>query len=252
MGCLYISCNKRPWKFPGSFAFINIFPYFYNMEQSFSKQMSETETFDHEYKQLSIFRKIYLWWKWDGKYMHIVFKKGVKNLIRWFPVIWKDRDYDDHYIWEILKTKLKFQAKYIGDRNFHLNAKRDAEIMNTCARIADKVQTEYYTSEYMDYYKSKIYFVPISDEEHNHIEDEELRKEMKGSSRMEFKLQFEKFDEFFANYPHDYRVVMAEGNYQLDDEGKQRIAMKMGYYLHNKARRLLFVLMERNVEKWWD
>jgi len=42
---------------------------------------------------------------------------SIKNIIRWFPIIWKDRDYDDWYIYTILETKLKHQAKYIGDRD---------------------------------------------------------------------------------------------------------------------------------------
>lgn len=222
------------------------------MKDTFSKQMSEAETFDVEYKKLSIFRKIYLWWKFDGKYIHIEIKQGIKNIIRWLPIIWKDRDYDDHYIWEILKTKIKFQAKYIGDRDFHLNAKRDAEIMNTCVRLIDKIQSEYYPSVYMDYYKSKTYFIPLEAEEYNDIEDDELLNEMKGASRMESKLEYENFDELFAKYPHAYREVIAEGNHAFDEDGKKRIAIYMGYYLHNKARRILFTLLERNTEKWWD
>ena len=33
---------------------------------------------------------------------------SIKNLIKWFPIIWKDRDWDDHYIWEIMKNKLRW------------------------------------------------------------------------------------------------------------------------------------------------
>ena len=53
------------------------------------------------------------------------FKRSITNLIVWFPLIWKDRHWDDMYIFDILQFKLKNQAKYISDRDFHLNAKRD-------------------------------------------------------------------------------------------------------------------------------
>jgi hypothetical protein len=47
-----------------------------------------------------------LWWNHDGKYYHKYIKQGVKNLIYWFPIIWKDRNWDSHYIFEIMKHKL--------------------------------------------------------------------------------------------------------------------------------------------------
>ena len=59
-----------------------------------------------ERERKNIFYRIYLWWIFDGKYFHKNFVKGVKNLWKWFPVIWKDRDWDDHYIFEVLKFKL--------------------------------------------------------------------------------------------------------------------------------------------------
>ncbi len=34
-------------------------------------------------------------------------KQGFINLKRWFPIIWKDRDWDDDYIFVLLEEKLK-------------------------------------------------------------------------------------------------------------------------------------------------
>jgi hypothetical protein len=70
------------------------------------------------------------------------FFKRIYNLYRWFPIIWKDQDWDDYYIWEVLKFKLKNQSKYIGTKDRHVSAKRDAEIMMLCTRLIDKLQTE--------------------------------------------------------------------------------------------------------------
>ena len=54
----------------------------------------------------NLLRRIWLWWEHDGKYYHKYFKTGVKNIIYWFPIIWKDRNWDSHYIFEIIKHKL--------------------------------------------------------------------------------------------------------------------------------------------------
>ena len=36
---------------------------------------------------------------------------GIKNIISWFPIIWRDRDWDHWYIYEILGFKLKRMEK---------------------------------------------------------------------------------------------------------------------------------------------
>ena len=69
-----------------------------------------------------MFSKIAAWWRWNGRYMHKEFARGVKNLWKWFPVIWKDRDYDSYYIYELIRVKLQNQAKYIGDKDRHTEA----------------------------------------------------------------------------------------------------------------------------------
>ena len=38
-------------------------------------------------------------------------KSGVRNLVRWFPVIWNDEDWDQYYLYVILKQKLKASEK---------------------------------------------------------------------------------------------------------------------------------------------
>lgn len=35
------------------------------------------------------------------------FKYGIRNLIDWFPIIWRDRDWDYHYLLVMLSFKLK-------------------------------------------------------------------------------------------------------------------------------------------------
>ena len=90
-----------------------------------------------------------------------MFFRKVKNMFRWFPIIWKDEDWDSHFIFEIFKFKLKNQAKYIGSRDIHTRAKRDAEIMMLCVSLMDKIQNDHYGIEYLNYEESKFNFIPI-------------------------------------------------------------------------------------------
>jgi len=36
------------------------------------------------------------------------------------------------------------------------------------------------------------------------------------------------------------------------EEDKQVIAMSIAHINHDRARKLLFKLMEENIERWWD
>ena len=176
------------------------------------------------------------------------FKVSVKNLIKWFPIIWKDRDWDDYYIFEVLKFKLKNQAKYTSDCDRHTRSELDAKRMRLCVKLIDKVSDEFYSSEYMDYHETKWDLLDILDKP--------------GYVELDTQIISERFDEFFKKYPLAYKKVLADKKLQIfritpdDDEteidAKQRIAMNIGYYNHNRARKLLFKIMEENIEYWWS
>jgi hypothetical protein len=94
--------------------------------------------------------RLYRWCKWNLPYQHKYFIYGVKNLYKWFWVIWKDREWDNHYIFEILKFKLENQANHLSERNWHENSKREAELIMTCVRLINKIQDESYFDEAFD------------------------------------------------------------------------------------------------------
>ena len=191
----------------------------------------------------NLFRRIYLWWAHDGRYYHKYFKQGVKNLWYWFPIIWKDRDWDGHYIFEILQHKLEAQANYIGRRDLHTRAQLDAKRMRLCISLIKKVQEEDYTMEYMDYHKDRVWFTDVEDRPGNSLYNSEE--------------VWEKYDEYFAKYPLVYkRVLKGDGVFTLngrdDSDMKRIIAMNIAHLNHDRARKLLFKIMEENIEGWWD
>ena len=188
-----------------------------------------------------IIDRIYLWWDNEAQFYPKHFKQGIKNLWYWFPIIWKDRNWDSSFIFTILSHKLKAQSAYIGDRGIHVSAERDAEIMMTCVRLIEKVDDEYYNMEYMDYHKTKHWFEPCEDKP--------------GYSFWKSKELEENFDDYFKKYPLIYKRVMdGEGVFGRDgrEDDKHVIASNMAHINHDRARKLLFKLMEQNIERWWD
>ena len=195
-----------------------------------------------ERDKINIFEKIRLWWKFDGRYYHKDFIEGVKNLWKWFPTIWRDRDWDHGFIYEVIKVKLKHQADYIGSHDRHTRAKRDSELMLLCARLIQRCQDEHYDMEYMDYHESNYNWVDVDDKP-------DLKK-------LEIEQLSENFDEYFKKYPLQYKRVMSgevsRFSRPIEEKTKEVIAMEIAHENQDRCRKLLFKIMERRIEGWWD
>jgi hypothetical protein len=98
----------------------------------------------------------------------------------------------------------------------------------------------------MDYHNSTFEFVNIPENERGNWYKE-------GMKRYHSELISERFDEYFAKYPkiYDY-VVNNPDKCVFENKDKQQIAMNMGYELHNRARKELFDILEKNIECFWD
>jgi hypothetical protein len=151
-------------------------------------------------KRQSIFNRLYLNWKFEYQYIPRNIKCGIKNLITYFNIIWRDRDWDHVFILELLSFKLEKQAKYLKNRNFHTRSSRDSEIIMTCVRLIKLIKEDYYNIEYMDYQETRHWFKPIPGKELFTWESDNVS---------------EKFDEFFKKYPLIYKKVIKNKNLQI-------------------------------------
>jgi len=199
--------------------------------------------------KITVFDKIRLWWDFDARYYHKDFIQGVKNLWKWFPVIWKDRDWDSHFIYEIIRVKLNNQADYIGGKNRHTRAKRDAELMKLCSRLIQRCQDDHYDMEYMDYHESNYNFIDITD-------DDDIPEKYRKGKKLDIELVSENFDDYFKKYPRQYKRVMSgevsRFRRPIEEKDKQVIAMEIAHENQDRCRKLLFKIMERRIEGWWD
>ena len=197
--------------------------------------------FDEKEKPNS-FKKIGLWWKFSGRYYHSDFIRGVKNLWKWFPTIWKDRDWDQGFIYEIIKVKLKNQSDYIGSRNTFISSKRNSELMKLTTRLIQRCQDDFYELEIMDYQEIKLKFVPTDETEK--------------WFRMEDTIVSERFDEYFKKYPLQYKRVLSGEINRFDREAEEKekiiIGMEIAHENQERCRKLLFKIMERHIDGWWD
>ncbi len=101
------------------------------------------------------------------------FYRRVRNVLRWLPTIWKDRDWDHSYINEILIRKLEFTRDfYLSDKPYSLEAKKTAdEIQEAISRLHQtKDSWDFYEAPAMEQLEEKWGLTAFNFEPYEHDE----------------------------------------------------------------------------------
>ena len=56
-------------------------------------------------------------------------------------------------------------------------------------------------------------------------------------------------DDYFKKYPLTYKKILKTMG---EDSSRTRIALYMGHERHAKAKRLLFNVLNKHIENWWN
>lgn len=76
-------------------------------------------------------------------------KYGIRNLWRWFPIIWNDRDWDYYYIFKLLKFKFKNMEYNFRNYAHIADADKVADELKVCQLLLDRlIKDEYYGKAY--------------------------------------------------------------------------------------------------------
>jgi hypothetical protein len=189
-----------------------------------------------EAQKLNLWQRFLLFWEFEYRYYPQNFIRGIKNLIKWGPIIWKDRDWDDSFLFEIIKFKILNMSESHGKTMPYVGSQRNVEIMNTIVRLIDKFQTEHYLDEYFDYVDEKIWFEKIGGSDSFEMKSETTRDDL---------------DEYFMKYPL-LKNRATNHSYYRKNPSAFSLGISMGVVQHERAKRLIFELLNRNVEKWWE
>jgi hypothetical protein len=150
---------------------------------------------------------------------------GVRNIIRWVPVLFHDRDWDDYFITKMLQKKIEHQRKYLVEHNRHLTVDKDNFWMTVILNLIEAEHEDYYGCEYMDYYETEGF---LSDN-----------------------LIVDNLDEYINKYPGAKRAVLKKyPNHDFSE--KKRLAFYMSGHRQKKCRDLLFEILKRKSNQWWD
>jgi len=161
-------------------------------------------------------------------YIRYSIPQGISNLIHYFPLVWKDRDYDKDYLLRILRYKLSRMEKNFRRNDFYMGAQNDADKMATCVRLIDRIRDDYYEMEYAEYLK----------------EDFSLIKTENG-----LQPKWETIEDNLDEYFHKYRTYLKR---EKDiPESRKSKAIVLAIYNQGRAKDLLFKILGSEIFKWW-
>lgn len=192
----------------------------------------------------------YTWWYkfYQNKIKFPIkdFKKGIKNIFKWLPTIWKDRDWDHFYIFEIIKKKLEYQRKYLVENNRFVGVEQVNRDITICLNLINKLKEDYYELEYQDYYiMNDNLFGTLSKE-----------KNKDGNYIWKSEILEESFDKFFKKHKSAYRKMMKRNSIIRKKwnnfKNKKTQALALSDYNHERAKTLLFKILNEKIEYWWD
>lgn len=185
----------------------------------------------------------------------------IVKLVKWIPILWKDRDYDDYFIFEILKKKIHQQRDFLVKNNRHTNIPQTNHWMTVCMNLIERIQKGYYEVEYFDYEDVKHHFVEITKEN-----DPDFDKLMSNTTspklyRMEREYLRDNLISYINKYPLDrdktikyFKKLKNEdiSDYATNQESRSTLCLFMAKIRHEKAIKVLFLVLTRKIEVWWD
>lgn len=129
---------------------------------------------------------------------------GIKNIITYAPLIYRDRDWDFSYIDIMLRFKLKRMSELLRIKDRHTTTQQHVKQINFCIKLLDRLIADDYTHpEYL-----------------NHLD-----------------------------------VIVTNGTFKskrlyTDEQFKKW--MEWENHWKSRDRRLLYKILDKHIEEWWD
>ena len=151
-------------------------------------------------------------------------KEGIINIVDWLPVVWRDRDWDQAFLYEVLRFKLGRMERFQRERGHSVEFKGIAGEIGLCVKLLDRIIKDDYLVNALNPHERKWGEAEIT---HTPIE---------GSEYVSI----------------DVRVLGLEGKYKELEEAGRLSRYHHSDYMRRQDIDMLFDTMKRYVECWWD
>ena len=155
------------------------------------------------------------------------FFRKCRNVIRWIPTIWKDEDWDQTYIYDMLLLKLERQRDFfLSDRAYASNAKETANQIQTAIDLLHMTRDPW-----------EFYECPVLEELDAKWGKGVLRTEPCGDDNYQLHIDIDgvKTEADKAQYNEEFK------------KGMERARKE-----YQKDKRTAFKYVADHIDYWWD
>lgn len=155
------------------------------------------------------------------------FFRKCRNVIRWIPTIWKDEDWDQTYIYDMLLLKLERQRNFfLSDRAYAANAKETANQIQTAIDLLHMTRDSW-----------EFYECPVLEELDAKWGKGVLRTEPYGNNSYQLHIDIDgvKTEADKAQYNEEFKKGMEQARKE-----------------YQKDKRTAFKYIADHIDYWWD
>jgi hypothetical protein len=157
------------------------------------------------------------------RHLFYAFCEGIENLVFWIPAIWKDRDFDHHFMFIILNKKLiKMEKFYRSKHTWSADALKYADQIKIARILTERIVKDKYVENALIPY-DRIYG------------DVELFDSIPTS--------------IIEGKPKLYSIVEVGTKQQ---HSMFRRAGKHSDYMEKQDIEYLFKFLKKHIQNWWD
>jgi hypothetical protein len=164
------------------------------------------------------------------------FIRGVGNIIRWIPTIYKDRHWDHAFITDLLQKKLEFTREELVTANRFVGVEAVNKDITLALNLLERIKHGYYEYEMFDYIKKSYDFVP-ADATGDYL-------------TMEDTIIEDHLDEYLSKYKRTAKKLRKKHKLKIADV--EKLAYRVSYYNQQKCERIFWKLMHYKLNRWWD
>lgn len=162
--------------------------------------------------------------------------RGVRNIIRWMPTIYRDRHWDHSFITDLIQKKLEFTREELVTANRFHGVEAVNKDITLALNLLERIKHSYYELEMYEYIKKSYDFVPAD------VTGEYVT--------MEATILEDNLEDYLAKYKRTAKKLRKK--YKLKVAYTEKLAFRVSDYNQQKCERIFWKLMHYKLNHWWD
>lgn len=165
-----------------------------------------------------------------------LFFQGIANIIRWAPIIYRDRDWDHSFILDLLQKKLEFMREELVTANRFVGVEVVNKDITLALNLLERMRWGYYELEMYDYIEKSYTFIPADATAEYYT--------------MEQTILDDHLEAYLSKYKRTAKLLSKK--YNLSPDQTERIAHRVSAFNQAKCERIFWKLMHYKSNYWWD